>query len=50
MRLWTFSIYLNGTKEFITVASPGECILSLNNNVTAIRFEITNFEKQFVFT
>lgn len=39
-----------GTKDFLTVANPGECIMSLNNSVTAIKFEVPNFEKQFVFT
>lgn len=39
-----------GTKDFLTTASPGECILSLNNSVTAIKFIITDYEKNFVFT
>lgn len=39
-----------GTTNFLTSANPGECIMSLNSNVTAIKFEITDFEKQFVFT
>ena len=39
-----------GTKDFLTVASPGECIISLNNSVTAIKFEVPEFEKEFVFT
>lgn len=50
MILLTFFIYQSGTKDFLTVANPGECILSLNNSVTAIKFVISNFEKQFVFT
>lgn len=40
----------NGTKDFLTVANPGECIISLNNSVTAIKFEIPDFEKIFIFT
>lgn len=39
-----------GTKDFLTTASPGECILSLNNSITAIKFIITDYEKNFVFT
>ncbi len=39
-----------GTKEFLTTASPGECIISLDNNVTTIKFIVTNFEKKYVFT
>ena len=39
-----------GTSNFLTTASPGECIMSLNSSVTAIKFEITNFEKRYVFT
>jgi len=39
-----------GTKKFITTANPGECVLSLNNSVTAIKFIVTDFEKSFVFT
>ncbi len=39
-----------GTKDFLTTANPGECIISLNNNVTAIKFVITDYEKKFVFT
>ena len=39
-----------GTKNFLTTANPGECVISLNNSVTAIKFIITDFEKQFVFT
>lgn len=50
MLLWTFLIYQNGTKNFLTTASPGECVISLNNSVTAIKFVITDFEKEFVFT
>lgn len=50
MMSWTFLICLSGTKNFLTSSSPGECIMSLNNNVTAIKFEITNFEKDFIFT
>lgn len=40
----------DGTKDFLTVANPGECIISLNNSVTAIKFEIPDFEKIFIFT
>ncbi len=40
----------NGTKDFLTTASPGECVISLNNSVTAIKFVITEYEKEFVFT
>ena len=40
----------DGTKNFLTTANPGECVISLNNSVTAIKFVITNFEKEFVFT
>lgn len=39
-----------GTKNILTTANPGECVLSLNNSVTAIKFVITNYEEQFVFT
>lgn len=39
-----------GTKDFLTTASPGECVISLNNSVTAIKFVITDYEKEFVFT
>ena len=39
-----------GTKSFLVGASPGECVLSLNNSVTAIKFVITPYEEQFVFT
>lgn len=39
-----------GTKNFLTTANPGECVIILNNSVTAIKFIITDFEKQFVFT
>lgn len=40
----------DGAKELLTIAAPGECIMSLNNNVTAIKFQIANYEKEFVFT
>lgn len=39
-----------GTKDFLTTASPGQCVVSLNNSVTAIKFVITEYEKEFVFT
>ncbi len=39
-----------GTRNFLTTASPGECVISLNNSVTAIKFVITDYEKKFVFT
>lgn len=39
-----------GTKNFLTASNPGECVMSLNSNVTAIKFEITKFESEFVFT
>lgn len=39
-----------GTKNFLTTANPGECVMSLNNSVTAIKFVITDYEKKFVFT
>lgn len=39
-----------GAKELLTMASPGKCIFSLNNNVTAMKFEIADFEKVFAFT
>lgn len=39
-----------GTKNFLTTANPGECVVSLNSSVTAIKFVITDFEKRFVFT
>lgn len=48
--LWNFLIYQNGTKDFLTTASPGQCVVSLNNSVTAIKFVITEYEKEFVFT
>ena len=40
----------DGAKELLTSASPGECIMSLNNNITAISFEVAPYEKEFVFT
>ncbi|MDO5555217.1 MAG: hypothetical protein Q4G09_00755 [Clostridia bacterium] len=40
----------DGTKDFLTVANPGECIMSLNGSVTAIKFEVTPYEKKLVFT
>lgn len=39
-----------GSKNFLTTANPGECVISLNNSVSAIKFVITDFEKEFVFT
>ena len=39
-----------GIKNFLTTANPGECVISLNNSVTAIKFVVTDFEKGFVFT
>lgn len=39
-----------GTEDFLISARPGECILNLNGNVTAIKFDITDFEKKFVTT
>lgn len=39
-----------GTKNFLTTANPGECVVSLNSSVTAIKFVITDFERRFVFT
>jgi hypothetical protein len=39
-----------GTKDFLTMAKPGEAIMALNGSITAIKFEVTNFEKSFVFT
>jgi len=39
-----------GTKNFLTTANPGECIISLNNSVTAIKFIITDYEKEFIYT
>ena len=39
-----------GTEDFLMSARPGECILNLNGNVTAIKFDITDFEKEFVTT
>lgn len=39
-----------GSKNFLTTANPGECVISLNNSVTAIKFVITDYEKEFVFT
>lgn len=50
MTLWTFLIYQNGTKNFLISSNPGECIMNLSNNVTAIKFEIIDFEKKLVFT
>lgn len=37
-------------KNFLTTANPGECVISLNNSVSAIKFVITDYEKKFVFT
>ena len=39
-----------GTKNFLTAATPGQCVISLNNTVTAIKFIITKYEETFVFT
>lgn len=39
-----------GTEDFLISARPGECILDLNGNVTAIKFDMTDFEKEFVTT
>ena len=39
-----------GTKQFLVNANPGQCVLSLNNSVTAIKFLVTEYEEQFVFT
>lgn len=40
----------DGAKELLTIASPGECIMSLNNSVTAMKFQVADYEKEFVFT
>ena len=50
MKWLIFLICQNGTKNFLTTANPGECVISLNNSITAIKFVITDFEKKFVFT
>ena len=50
IRIYTENIKREGAKELLTMASPGECIFSLNNNVTAMKFEIADFEKVFAFT
>lgn len=39
-----------GTKNFLTAATPGQCVISLNNTVTAIKFIIIKYEETFVFT
>lgn len=39
-----------GTKSFLTTANPGECVINLNDSVTAIKFIITDYERNFVFT
>ncbi len=39
-----------GTKDFLTISKPGEAIMALNGSITAIKFEVTPFEKGFVFT
>lgn len=39
-----------GTKQFLTSASPGECVMSINNNITAIKFEVLKDEEKFIFT
>lgn len=39
-----------GAEEILTMANPGECIFSLNNNVTAMRFHVAEFEEEFVYT
>ena len=39
-----------GTKDFLTISKPGEAIMALNGSITAIKFEVTPFEKEFVFT
>ena len=39
-----------GTKNFLTTATTGQCVISLNNTVTAIKFIITKYEEPFVFT
>lgn len=39
-----------GTKDFLVMSKPGEAIMVLNGSITAIKFEVTPFEKRFVFT
>jgi len=39
-----------GTRDFLQIAQPGECILNLNGNTTAVKFEMTEFEENFVTT
>ena len=39
-----------GTQNFLTAATPGQCVISLNNTVTATKFIITKYEETFVFT
>ena len=40
----------DGTKQFLTTAEPGQCVMNINNNVTAIKFEVMEYERNFVFT
>lgn len=40
----------SGTKEILTKARAGECILVRGGNVRAIKIDITKFEKEFVTT
>ena len=39
-----------GTKDFLTMSKPGEAIMALNGSITVIKFEVTDFEKAYVFT
>ena len=39
-----------GTREILLKARPGECILNQDGRVTAIKVEMTDFEKEFVTT
>lgn len=39
-----------GARDLLTMANPGECIFSLNNNITAMKFDIADYEKEFVLT
>lgn len=39
-----------GTKEILTKARPGECILIKSGEIRAIKIDMTNFESKFITT
>lgn len=40
----------SGTKEILTKARPGECILMRGGDIRAIKIDITEFEREFITT